>query len=169
MSILNSPYPHLLPVDVPCWEWFLSKYGNQFELIDYDVRVGVGRDPGPEFPDNIRTMAIDLSMKRIDAVAYMPDQIWAIEITKHAGLKALGQLIAYPLLFTLKFNPVLPVQPVLVCEDLITDMEIVYTALEMPVYASGPNPRQNKPRTGTIGTQTITTSTTPTESTRDIK
>ena len=80
MSILNSPYPHLLPVDVPCWEWFLAKYANNFDMIDYDVRVGEGRNPGTEFPENIRTMAIDLSKKRIDAVAYMPDQIWAIEI-----------------------------------------------------------------------------------------
>jgi len=137
-------------------------------MIDYDVRVGEGRDPGAGFPDNMRQMAIDLSKKRIDAVAYMPDQIWTIEITKHAGLKALGQLIAYPILFTLKYNPLLPVQPVLVCEDLITDMEIVYAALEMPVYASGPKPTQNKPRTGTIGTKTIATSTTPTEGTADL-
>ena len=43
-NIINQKYPHLLPVDVPVWERFLSLFGDMYKSIDYDIRVGHGRD-----------------------------------------------------------------------------------------------------------------------------
>ena len=58
---------------------------------------------------------------RIDAVGYTQAGIYIIEITRRAGLKAIGQLESYPLLFKDKFNPRAKVIPYLVCEELKSD------------------------------------------------
>jgi len=119
----RARYPHLLSKDVPIWERWLDLHGDAFETIEYDVRVGDGRDPGEAFEPNIRDMALDLSRRRIDAVAHTPTEITVIEITTEAGLKALGQVTAYPILYRQTYNPTLPVRALLVCETLETDVE----------------------------------------------
>lgn len=117
-------YPHLLPPDVPVWERYLARGGDGRHLIEYDVRVGLGRDPGPEYPENIRAMALDLSFRRIDAVAHHRDHITVIEITTAIGMAALGQIQAYPVLYRLTFMPSLPIFGLLVAERFESDMQV---------------------------------------------
>lgn len=122
MSIRNNPYPHLLPEDVPVWERFLKKYGSQFYQIKYDVRVGNGQPLDyPETP-NYQKMAIMLTQRRIDAVGYTSAGIRVIEITRIADMKSIGQLKSYPILYREKFDPKAKVEPLLVCEELETDI-----------------------------------------------
>lgn len=117
----RARYPHLLPQDAAVWDRFLALHGSEYITIDYDIRVGDGRDPGPETPDNLRSMALDLSMRRIDAVGDTGDQIHIIEITRVAGLKALGQLLAYPTLYATRFPTTKPIIPILVAESFDSD------------------------------------------------
>ena len=119
----RAKYPHILPVDVPVWERFLAAHAQDYRHVDYDVRVGTGRDPGDSFAPNIRQMALDLSMRRIDAVGHAPAHLDIIELTTTAGLKALGQLSAYPHLYRATYRPALPLRAVLVCQDFETDCE----------------------------------------------
>ena len=90
--------------------------------------MGLGRDPGPDYPKNIRAMAFDLSMRRIDAVGFTPTEIVVIEITHSAGLTAIGQVRAYPVLYALTFHPSLPVRPLLVAGELQSDIRFVLEA-----------------------------------------
>ncbi len=100
----NHQYPHLLPDDILVWEQFLAQHRHMFETFDYDVRVGKGR-PRPDLPtENLRRMATDLSQRRIDVVGHSPGQLTIIEITHSAGLKALGQMQAYPILYREAFD-----------------------------------------------------------------
>ena len=124
-------YPHILPPDVPVWERYLARGGDYHQLIEYDVRVGLGRDPGPEFPENMRAMALDLSFRRIDAVAHDSHQITVIEITRYAGLTAIGQVMIYPILYRLTFMPSLPIVALLVAEEFESDIQV--TADQMGV------------------------------------
>lgn len=124
-------YPHILPPDVPVWERYLANGGVHHQLIEYDVRVGLGRDPGPYYPENIRAMALDLSFRRIDAVAHDPHQITVIEITRYAGLTAVGQVLVYPILYKLTFMPSLPIVALLVAEEFESDIQV--TADQMGV------------------------------------
>lgn len=124
-------YPHILPPDVPVWERYLARGGDRHELIEYDVRVGLGRDPGPEFPENMRAMALDLSFRRIDAVAHDSHRITVIEITRYAGLTAIGQVMIYPILYRLTFMPSLPIVALLVAEEFESDIQV--TADQMGV------------------------------------
>lgn len=132
MPIQNRKYPHLLPPDVPVWERYLAKHAHQFSSIDYDIQVGHGRDPGDIHPQNIRAMALNLSRRRIDAVCQMPGQILIIEITTLADMTALGQMIAYPILFRQTYKPDIPVKTLLVCETIGSDLEPVMKLAQIP-------------------------------------
>lgn len=99
----NHRFPHLLPRDVELWEIFLNTTMNIYDNIDYDIRVGEGRPDSSLPTENLRRMATDLSMRRIDAVGHNQNNRTLIEITHTAGLKAIGQMIAYPSLYRRKF------------------------------------------------------------------
>lgn len=122
MSNKNRLYPHLLPEDIILWERFLTLHGQEFSHFDYDIRVGNGRPAGDIYPENIRQMALDLSMRRIDAIGHTPTELYIIEVTTSAGLKAIGQLITYPLLYQQTFGPTKPLHPLLVTESLQPDV-----------------------------------------------
>lgn len=117
---------HLLPVDAQLMSEFLDAFPTRYRVIEYDVHVGDGRDPGTEFNDNMRRMAMTLSQRRIDVVGFTPDHIDIIEVTQVAGLKALGQLTAYPRLFQYTHRPDLPLRPVLVAREYGTDAEQIF-------------------------------------------
>lgn len=134
MSILRTPYPHLLPEDTEVWARWLKRNAHLFERFEYDIQVGTGRDPGTEHPENIRAMAVGLSRRRIDAVGHRPAQVWLFEVTRLADLKCLGQVQAYPLLYAQTFRPLKPIRTAVVCESLGTDLEQAYRLANVTVY-----------------------------------
>lgn len=122
MLNLNRLYPHLLPDDIAVWQQFLAQHNHEYQYFDYDVPVGEGRDPGPEYSEAIRRMALILSHRRIDAVGHKPNQLDIIEVTTHAGIKAIGQLQVYPILYKETYHPQLRLVPLLVCSDISPDI-----------------------------------------------
>lgn len=134
MSGRNRLYPHLLPQDINVWEQFLAEHGHKYSQFDYDVRVGRGRDPGARHDPNIRRMAVNLSMRRIDAVGHRPGFFDIIEITTVAGIHAIGQMQVYPLLFAQTFKPLKPLRSLLVCRELGTDVTLAIEKLNILLY-----------------------------------
>ena len=126
MDIPKLRYSHILEPDRTLFQLYLATNPYPYIHLDFDVRVGVGRDPGPQFPKSIRDMAIHLSQRRIDCVAHTTDQIHIIEVTFNAGLTSLGQLLAYPSLYTTTWQPALPVIPILVCNAFQADVERLF-------------------------------------------
>lgn len=125
-------FPHLLKEDARVWSEFLKARGTEFTHFDYDVRVGLGRDPGAAFDDSMRSMALDLSMRRIDVVGYKPNGIVIIEVTRSAGITAIGQLLTYPILYKQTYFPDRPLSVLLVAEEIQTDLEPVFQVLKLP-------------------------------------
>jgi hypothetical protein len=125
---MSARYPHLLPEDVPVWERFLDAYGQRYTHFEYDVRTLPHFDPGPEWPDNYRKMAMSLSARRIDAIGHFTTGIHIIEVTTSAGLTAVGQLTTYPVLYKMTYHPQINISPLLVAESLQTGIEEVLNA-----------------------------------------
>jgi len=125
MARKNRFYPHLLQPDIELWERFLKLHESEYKYFDYDVRIGKGRPAEDLHNDNIKKMALDLSMRRIDAIGYKSNEIQIIEITCFGDLKALGQLQTYPQLYKETFSPVMPVTTLLLAERLGADIEQV--------------------------------------------
>jgi hypothetical protein len=122
MIDIPKRFPHLLPPDVPVLIRWITLHQNEINWIDFDVRVGEGR-PAPEgTPANLHQMALDLSKRRIDVVAGINDKIIIVEVTRVAGFTALGQLLTYPSLYKRSFNPNVPIEPLLICEEVLPDV-----------------------------------------------
>ncbi len=130
----NYLYPHLIQEDIDIWKLFLAQHKDKYQYFDYDVRVGRGRPIADNEPELMQKMAVDLSKRRIDAIGYTPSEIHIIEITRVAGLKAIGQLHTYPLLYALTFKPLRPIRPVLVCGSLETDIQPIIDASRILCY-----------------------------------
>lgn len=129
---MPQKFAHLLPIDAEVWMRFLDSDRPAFDMVEYDVRVGLGRDPGSDYEKNIRQMALDLSLRRIDCVVYNPTEIIVIEVTHSAGFKALGQIVGYPVLYTMTFLPSLPVKCLLVCGEIQSDIKPIIESLRIP-------------------------------------
>ena len=132
VEVPRRRYPHLLKQDAALWGQYLTVYKDNYLHFDYDVRVGLGRDPGPGEPENWRKMGLDLSMRRIDAIGYKQQSIVIVEVTQSAGITALGQVLAYPILYRSTYFPVLPLSVLLVAREIQSDMEPVFQALGIP-------------------------------------
>ena len=88
-------FPGLMPMEVAVLREWLRIHEAEYDSFDYNVRVGVGSDPGPTFDAKMRQMALDVTRKRIDAVAYKSGDVTLIEVKKRATLSAVGQIVAY--------------------------------------------------------------------------
>lgn len=135
---LHPRYPHLLPEDALVWDRYLLGHPMDSNSYEYDVPVGQGRPyPGHTLP-GIHKMALDLSRRRIDVVGHSPTETKIYEVTRSAGLTAIGQLIAYPILYAHTYNPAGRIRPVLVCQELQSDIQLVLDALRIDYYELGP-------------------------------
>ena len=125
-------FPHLLPLDRELWIDFLDLPANVYKDYQYDVKVGDGRDPGPDFPDHIRQMALNISRRRIDAIGFTGTTPTIIEISTNAGLTQLGQLMAYPCLYKIQTPESPEPQRPLVAREIETDIQPVLPNQENP-------------------------------------
>lgn len=122
-------FPHMLDPDVPVWRWWLKKYGIPTDIYHYDVHVGEGINPDPRLTETMREWAINITKKRIDVVVHRGTEILIVEVTRRAGLKAIAQLTAYPILYKATFNPTKSLKPLLVAVDLLLDTEMLLRVL----------------------------------------
>jgi hypothetical protein len=132
MPGINRAFPHLLKPDIEVWQRFLDAHQSEYDYFDYDVRVGIGQDPGDRLPENLRQMGIELSKRRIDAIGYTANTITIIEITRDAGLTSIGQLTAYPVLYRQTFPTTRKILPLLVAETLKPDVQPALEAAQIP-------------------------------------
>lgn len=139
MASKNRLYPHLMPGEIPIWEAWLQTHQGDFDSFEYDVRVGESIVPPPDLEANLHDMAVSLAKKRIDVVARKDGQPTIIEIKQYAGLTALGQLFAYPVLYAWEFpNETLP-KVLLITTRILPDIknlletfDIQFTLVDLP-------------------------------------
>lgn len=158
MLLTDARYPHLLEVDALLWHQHRLKFEDRYERFDYDVNVGTGRDPGSDFPDNIRQMAVRLSTRRIDAIGFRGPSIDIFEVTHSAGFTAVGQLVSYPILYRLTFGTDAILTPILVAGRVQTDIQPVLDRLHIPVYQyrapESPSEQRSPTESGEVSDQT---------------
>jgi hypothetical protein len=123
-----------LPIDHSTRRALAHLWQQHLSQFLYDLRCGTGRDPGPDFPDNIRQMAIGLSQRRIDAIGFKDEGATLFEITTRAGLTAIGQLTAYPILYGREYPDQNIIDVALVAESIQTDIETTLLSMPVSVY-----------------------------------
>jgi len=118
----------MLAVDIPIWYDFLGKYKENFLSVYYDCQLGGPGYTPSEYDEKLRVMWKYLGSKRADVIAETTGQVWIIEVTSAATIKALGQLMLYKTLWLEDPKIDKPVKMVLVCDetdsDVIASMEV---------------------------------------------
>lgn len=127
-------FTHLLPDSAALIASFMKAMPGRYTDLDFDVHVGMGNDPGVSFDASTRQSAIQLSQRRIDCVGFAADRIDIIEITPKAGLTALGQLVAYPMLYAQTFPQQLPLFGVLIAHEFRPDIQAIFDALRIEYH-----------------------------------
>lgn len=115
-------YPHLGPEDAAIWERFIGKNPGEFKGVEYDVKVGEGRDYSQYPDDEYKADMIHLSRKRIDVVGFRHNETYVIELKPRASFSAIGQIIGLTKLYedeTLTANKILPV---IITDEVLPDM-----------------------------------------------
>jgi len=121
-----------MPFEIPIWEKWLSLHEGEYTSFSYDIRVGESILPPPGLDANIAEMAVSLTKKRIDVVAWNGPNPTIIEIKDYAGLTAIGQLISYPILFTREFPESPQPAVMLIAKQLMPDVAFVLDFFEIP-------------------------------------
>lgn len=117
----GSP-PHMLSPDIPVWYRFLEKWGALFEKLYYDVLLGGPWLSPARAKDPMWRMWRATNAKRADAIAELANEVWIIEVSKRPGLRAVGQLMTYLALWQEDPKIEKIEIPVLVCEEVDTDL-----------------------------------------------
>lgn len=92
-------YPRLMPADVSIWERFIDQNPTFFSEVEYDFKVGAGRDYSRYPEGSLKHGAEKHSQKRIDVVGFRGDMVWIIELKPSAGFSAVGQVLGLAALF----------------------------------------------------------------------
>lgn len=127
---LGKPYllswrgdpPHMLKPDIPVWYRFLAVYGEPFQALYYDCALGGPTLTRQQQQDKMQVMWRGLLVKRADALAELQGEVWIIEVSADPGLRAIGQLISYGVLW--KRDPKIdkPLKLVLVARTIEEDL-----------------------------------------------
>jgi hypothetical protein len=88
-------YGSLFPPEQQLLRAWLKVHESEYDRFQFNVRVGPGYDPGPNYAEEIRRHAILTSQRRMDAVAYRGQEVTIIEVKRRAGFTAIGQLMGY--------------------------------------------------------------------------
>jgi hypothetical protein len=124
----------MLQPDIPVWYRFLEIYGILFKNLWYDVLLGATSLTPLQEKDPLRRMERTLSSRRADAVTETEREVWIIEVSDDPGLRAVGQLISYGVLWTRDPLIVKPEQLVLVASTIETNLLDAAATVGIRIY-----------------------------------
>ena len=123
--------------DALVWERFLQTYDTSRMKVEYNVRLGSPAQNIIEDNPALAEMWTELRQKRVDAVVEWEEEIWIVELKPRGSLSALGQALAYKLLYEEQEKPTKPVEPVVICAWLDDDLRRVMGELGVNVFEVG--------------------------------
>jgi hypothetical protein len=95
----------MLTPDVPVWHRFLDVYSFLFQNLYYDVLLGAIQLTTAEGHDPVARMWRQNTSRRADAICELNDEVWIVEVSNDPGLRSIGQLLTYHILWIR--NPVI--------------------------------------------------------------
>ena len=124
----------MLKPDVPIWYRWLEIYSGPIFNLYYDVSVGGPFLTEAEKLDKMKVMWRKLNVKRIDALIETETEVWIIEVSADPGLRSLGQLMTYQVLWIR--DPVIrkPEKLILVCDTIDKDLLDAAATHSIQVY-----------------------------------
>jgi hypothetical protein len=100
-------YPGMRSRESNLMRRWLALHESEYGSFGYNVRIGAGRDPGPEYADWVRQSALASSKLRMDALAWQGIQATVIELKNVAFPSGAQKLTVYGAVWA-SDNPTLP-------------------------------------------------------------
>ena len=107
---------------------------EKYDRYEFDVHVGGGAHPHVDLNDPVATGYKRLTQKRIDVLAYKGNEITIIEVRPWANQTALGNLMAYRLLYIADFKPAVDIKLALITNNIRPDDAYIFHASGVDVY-----------------------------------
>lgn len=121
--LVQIQYPGMTFVESEIARGWINRHGPEYDEILFNVRLGEGQDPGPDYEDNIRRMSVLITQKRADMVARLGDQVDLVEVKVRIAFPVIGQLLGYRGLWQ-REHPELPVRRLIaIGRAVVPDME----------------------------------------------
>ena len=124
----------MLTPDVPVWFRFLETYGVLFKKLYYDSLIGAARLNAVQELNPLLRMWRQNTARRTDAITELENEVWLIEVADDPGLRSIGQLLAYRVLWIR--DPVIekPEKLVLVAETIEENLLDAASSYGIQIY-----------------------------------
>lgn len=126
--------PHMLKPDIPVWYRFLDKWGFPFLNLYYDCLLGGPFLTQEEKKDPLKWMWRVNLAKRADSIAELDNEVWIIEVASDPGLRILGQLQTYRVLWLRDPKLAKIERMILVCESIDQDLLDAASMMGVLIY-----------------------------------
>ena len=137
-------YPGLMPHEAEVWREWLVDHELEWNRFEYDVLVGPGVEPTPEFlkafPETgaaVGERFRNATRKRIDCVGYKGPMVALFEVENRIEPVALGQILAYRQLWIKDRGLRGPLRLYLVARELSPGMDIALAPFPIRVNLVG--------------------------------
>jgi len=132
--VIQKKYPHLSPEDREVWETFIAKKPDYYDSVDYDTRVGEGRQYPQALAGPYLFDMIHLSKLRIDVVGFRSGEIHIIELKPIVNHTALGQVINYTHLYNKTYSGPDKIIPVIIATVAHPDVRRTAESMGIKVF-----------------------------------
>lgn len=125
-----------MPLDVEVWERFIDSFASLFLGFAYDVHVGTGMNPDPEWLPSMRRDAKRLTQYRVDVLAQATNGLFIIEVKPRPAIGVLGQVLGYLSLFKADYNPSAAVYGAVVAQIIEPDLRTLLTLHGITIWTA---------------------------------
>jgi len=132
-------YGSLIPEEILVLETWLESNHARYTKLEFDVHIGLGRDPGSLYSDADRQGWIRKTQKRIDAVLWQDTFPTLVEVKRRATPSALGQLITYRNLWLAEGRSVRIPSLLLICANCDPDLQLALSAEQIETAQVSPD------------------------------
>jgi hypothetical protein len=136
----------MVPIESALTRRWIERHGADYDLIEFNVRLGEGIDPGADVGDSTRRLAQMVSTRRADIIATRGLFVTIVEVKERAGLSAMGQVQGYGALWEDEYPNRDKPELVVVAKDTGPDVDAVLRSfgIKLELYPDV-NPPQPAP------------------------
>lgn len=114
-------YPQMTANESQVARAWLVQHADEFDDVDFNVRIGTALELGAGFDDATRRQAAIVTQKRADMVATKGTAVTIVEVKIRVSLAAMGQLLGYDVLYRLDYPQTSSVRLVAIGYDALLD------------------------------------------------
>ena len=148
MEVDRHKFPGMAPREVIIFKAWLALHQHEYDRFEYNVRVGNGIDPGPQYPAIYRQQYIQNTQKRIDVVAWQSTAPTIIEVKDRATASCMSQILTYSALWPITFPQTPAPKLLLVTNRVSADMPLVLdkSGISLDIVAADFSSLANNPQ-----------------------